>query len=142
VGLARIPDNLMLSGAAAQGFDLVITCDKNMKDEQNLARLPVAVIELDVQEQIFTRICTVAHSLDRAIELSRIYRFVSVNREGADARELSRWPENLDQHEKKQEPQDREKKFRVPTVDDRKQFWERRRSISRDRENEGRERER
>jgi hypothetical protein len=40
--------NGKLLAAASSSFDVLLTVDKNMKMEQNLATLPIAVVVLDV----------------------------------------------------------------------------------------------
>ena len=45
-GWAGVKNGELLRLAAADGFDVLITCDQGMQYEQNLATLPVAVLQL------------------------------------------------------------------------------------------------
>lgn len=67
---------------ASQQFDVLVTTDKNIRNEHNLSTLPISVLELNTR---FTRIedlKTLAPFLEAAVEACVRYRFVSVRPDG------------------------------------------------------------
>lgn len=44
LGWSELTNGRLLTVAAAAGFDLMMTTDQNLRHEQNLAKLPVAVL--------------------------------------------------------------------------------------------------
>ena len=48
-GLDRYRNGALLAAAGAGGFDVVVTNDRGIQHQQNLARLPVAVVVLNAR---------------------------------------------------------------------------------------------
>jgi hypothetical protein len=49
-GWARLTNGDLLTAAEEAGFDLLLTTDKNMRDQQNLAGRNIAIVVLDRQQ--------------------------------------------------------------------------------------------
>ena len=82
MGWEKVENGRLLSLAAAEKFELVVTVDRKMRPEQNLEKLPVSVLELADTD---TRIDSLRHfapHLSAAVEHSARYRFVSVRKDG------------------------------------------------------------
>jgi hypothetical protein len=48
IGLATLTNGKLLAAAAESGFDALITIDKQMRHQQPISSLPIAVIVIDV----------------------------------------------------------------------------------------------
>lgn len=73
----------LLSAAAAAEFAAMVTVDKNIRYQQNLAKLPVSVIELDVRHNRIDELSRFASYLAAAIERAKRFSFVSVRSDGS-----------------------------------------------------------
>jgi predicted nuclease of predicted toxin-antitoxin system len=81
VGWRALSNGELLAQAAKQ-FNVLVTTDKNIRNEHNLARLPISVLELNTR---FTRIedlRTLAPFLEVALAACGSYRFISVKADG------------------------------------------------------------
>jgi len=68
----------LLAAAAAAGFEVVVTIDKNIRHQQNLATLPTSVLELDVTSSRLGDVEGLAAFLGAAVRETARYRFVSL----------------------------------------------------------------
>ena len=82
LGWDSLSNGKLIAAAAAAGFEILLTVDKNIRHHQNLNALPVAVIELDVVKNRLEEISKLAVFVPRAIELTGKFRFVSVKADG------------------------------------------------------------
>jgi hypothetical protein len=81
VGWRHLLNGALIAQAAAR-FDVLVTTDKNIRNEQNLDKLPISVLELNTR---FTRIedlRTLSPYLENALAACLEYRFVSVSPDG------------------------------------------------------------
>jgi hypothetical protein len=46
-----LSNGILLRAAADDGLDLLLTIDKNMEHQQNLLRLPLAIVQMDAQRR-------------------------------------------------------------------------------------------
>ena len=81
-GWKSLANGKLLSAAAAAGFVVMVTADKNIRYQQNLAALPLAVLELDLPRNRFQDIATLAPSFPAALENTRRFAFVSIKADG------------------------------------------------------------
>ena len=59
-------DNL-LAAAAAAGFEVMITADKNIRHQQNLRDLPLPVLELNTKFNRFPGLAAIAFAFEDAL---------------------------------------------------------------------------
>jgi len=81
-GWTNLANGKLLATAATAGFVVMVTADKNIRHEQNLAALPLAVLELDLPRNRFRDIAPLASRLLAAVEHKRRFAFVSIKPEG------------------------------------------------------------
>lgn len=81
-GLARIENGELLA-AAAKLFDVLVTTDKNIRNQQNLAMLPIPVIELAAADTRIEGLLPLAPYCLTALEQTARYWFVSVRPHGS-----------------------------------------------------------
>jgi hypothetical protein len=74
--------NGKLLSAAATAFAVLLTVDKNMKAEQNLATLPIAVVVLDVPKNTPEELKPFAPFVERLLPSLRIGQMVEINSKG------------------------------------------------------------
>ncbi len=68
--------------AAALSFDVLLTVAKNMKLEQNLARLPIAVIVLGALKNTPEELKPFAPFVERALPSLRIGQWIEIDSSG------------------------------------------------------------
>lgn len=81
-GWKNLANGTLLTTAAAAGFVVMVTADKNIRTQQNLAALPLAVLELDLPRNRFRDIAPLAPCLPDALAHTRRFRFVSIKADG------------------------------------------------------------
>ncbi len=81
-GWTNLANGSLLTIAAAAGFVVMVTADKNIRHQQNLAALPLAVLELDLPRNRFRDIAPLASHLLAALEHARRFAFVSIKPDG------------------------------------------------------------
>ena len=74
--------NGKLLAAAAASFDVFLTVDKNMKLEQNLATLPIAVVVLDAPKNTPEALRPFAPFIESVLPSLRIGQMVEINKIG------------------------------------------------------------
>lgn len=83
LGWHDLENGRLLAAAAEAGFLAIVTVDKNIQFQQNLERLPLAVIELDVLRNRLSEVAELAGAFAAAIEQARSHLFVTVQRGGS-----------------------------------------------------------
>jgi hypothetical protein len=68
MGCDRLRNGELLAAVAAGGFELFLTIDKNLKFQQNLATLPVAVAVLMAQTNRFGDLAGFLPALEEALK--------------------------------------------------------------------------
>ena len=81
-GWKNLANGKLLSSAAAAGFSVMVTADKNIRHQQHLATLPLAVLELDLPRNRLRDIAPLARHLPAALEHTRRFAFVSIKPDG------------------------------------------------------------
>ena len=92
VGWEKMENGKLLAAAANAGFDVMLTIDKKIRYEQNLATLPVAVMEIDCPDSRLPEIQRLAPFILAALPDCTRYRFLSVDRDGRIERLAPRSP--------------------------------------------------
>lgn len=82
VGWERLENGKLLAAAGDAGFEVMVTIDKKIRNQQNLEKLPVTVFEIDSPDSRLPEIQRLAPFIISALPDCRRYRFVSVDREG------------------------------------------------------------
>ena len=82
LGWRDLTNGKLLAAAAEAGFDVMVTVDKNLRYQQNIDRLPVAVLELDVRKNRTDEIRAMGPSLLKGVEATLAYRLVRVTSDG------------------------------------------------------------
>lgn len=75
--------NGALLAAAAGQFDLLITTDQNLRHQQNLERLPIAVLELHTRDTRLAALRAFAPHLPAALSACTRFRFISLSPDGS-----------------------------------------------------------
>lgn len=78
VGLDQHQNGALLRAAAEQGFDALLTTDQNIKHQQNLEELPIAIVGIDVRDTRLAAIQPLVPSVLNAIEMTREALYVGV----------------------------------------------------------------
>lgn len=78
-GWDNLVNGQLIATAAAAGFQMLITVDKNLRYQQNLDRLPLSVLELDVVKNRLDELQRLAPFIPQALEQAACFRFVSIN---------------------------------------------------------------
>jgi hypothetical protein len=81
-GLSQL-ENGQLLAAAATLFDVLVTTDKNIRSQQNLANLPIPIIELAAADTRIEGLLPLAPFCLAALEQTARYWFVSVRSDGS-----------------------------------------------------------
>lgn len=81
-GWKSLANGKLLTTAAAAGFVVMVTADKNIRHQQNLATLPLSILELDLPRNRFRDIAALAPYLAGALEQARQFAFVSIKHDG------------------------------------------------------------
>ena len=82
VGWGELENGKLLSAAGSALFDLMVTIDKKIRDQQNLSSLPVTVLEIDSPDSRLPEIQRLAPFILVALPDCAGYRFLSVDRDG------------------------------------------------------------
>lgn len=72
----------LITTAADGGFQVLVTVDKNLRYQQNLEKLPLSVLELDVLKNRLEEIQRLAPFFPKALEQTARFRFVSIKPDG------------------------------------------------------------
>jgi hypothetical protein len=82
IGYEALRNGALIATAARQ-FEAMVTTAKKIRYEQNLDKLPIAIIELNTKFTRFDDLKTLAPYLEAALTSTGKYRFVSVSPDGA-----------------------------------------------------------
>ena len=82
VGWQELGNGRLLAAAADSGFAVFITVDKKIKYEQNLDRLPLPVIEIDLPDSRLPAIAAIVPQVIEALTQIERFRFISINQDG------------------------------------------------------------
>ena len=75
--------NGVLLARAAERFDVFITVDKNLRYQQNLAKLPIAVVEIDSVTSRIDELLKFVPHLAAALAVTDRFRFVGIKVDGS-----------------------------------------------------------
>lgn len=82
MGWGALKNGELLAAAASTGFDVVITVDKNFRHQQNLATLPVSVIELNLPDTRLPSLVAAVPKIEETLRHVARFRFLSVQADG------------------------------------------------------------
>ncbi len=82
-GWEGLGNGKLIAAAADGGFQVLVTVDKNLRYQQNLDRLPLSVLELDVLKNRLEELNRMAPFLPAALEQAKRFKFVSIKPDGA-----------------------------------------------------------
>ena len=82
-GWEGLSNGKLIAAAADGGFQVLVTVDKNLRYQQNLDRLPLSVLELDVLKNRLEELNRMAPFLSAALEQTTRFKFVSIKPDGA-----------------------------------------------------------
>ena len=82
-GWDRLVNGALIATAADGGFQVLVTVDKNLRYQQNLERLPISVLELDVLKNRLEELTRMAPFIPRGLEQTARFRFVSIKPDGS-----------------------------------------------------------
>ena len=82
VGMSLLGNGVLLRAAANAGFEVLLTVDQNMRHQQPLDPLPLAVLELDTRDSRLPALTAMAPHLERALAATATHRFVSLDKVG------------------------------------------------------------
>jgi hypothetical protein len=82
MGWAALSNGNLLRQAAAGGFDLMVTTDKNLRYQHDLSGLPLTVLELHSVDTRWPALEVLRPFIGEALALAAGYRFVAVHPEG------------------------------------------------------------
>ena len=82
LGWRNLKNGELLASAAAAGFDAMLTIDKNIRYQQNLTRLPIGIVELDVVRNRLADVAALAPHFPSALERLAQFKFVSLKSDG------------------------------------------------------------
>ena len=89
MGWDRLKNGDLLAESSRR-FDVLVTTDKNMRNQQNLEKLPISVLELDAPTSRFKDLKALAPYIPAALEATRTHRFVSIHADGRIERLIER----------------------------------------------------
>lgn len=81
-GWKDLANGRLLAAAADAGFSVLVTIDKNIRFQQNLATLPLSVLEIDVFRNRLRDVEALVEHIPAAIENTRRFAFVSLKPDG------------------------------------------------------------
>lgn len=81
MGWANLSNGQLLAQASTQ-FDLFVTTDKNIRHQQNLAGLPIAILELNAKDTRIEGLNLLDPFIARAIKEVHAFKFVSIHEDG------------------------------------------------------------
>lgn len=90
VGWERLENGVLIAAVAEAGYDVLMTIDKKIRNQQNLNELPVTVFEIDSPDSRLPEITRLAPFILEALPDAARFRFLSVNREGVIERLMPR----------------------------------------------------
>jgi len=73
----------LIATAADGAFEVLVTVDKNLRYQQNLAKLPLSVLEFDVLKNRLVELQRMAPFIPAALVHASRFRFVSIKPDGA-----------------------------------------------------------
>ena len=82
-GWEGLSNGKLIAAAADGGFQVLVTVDKNLRYQQNLDRLPLSVLELDVLKNRRDELHRLLPLIPGALEKALRFRFVSIKPDGA-----------------------------------------------------------
>lgn len=80
--LDRLKNGTLLRAAAEDGFDVLVTTDKNIRHQQDLDEMPISVLELNTRFTKFVDLAVLEPYLPAALDATRSHRFVSIDADG------------------------------------------------------------
>jgi predicted nuclease of predicted toxin-antitoxin system len=83
LGWRDLSNGKLVAAAAENGYELLVTIDKNIRHQHNMALLPISILELDAFSNSLKVLSLFAPHFPRAVEQSRRFRFVSLKIDGA-----------------------------------------------------------
>jgi predicted nuclease of predicted toxin-antitoxin system len=81
MGWANLSNGQLLARASTQ-FDLLVTTDKNIRHQQNLAELPIAILELNARDTRIEGLSLLLPFIPQALKEVHAFKFVSVHQDG------------------------------------------------------------
>jgi predicted nuclease of predicted toxin-antitoxin system len=81
MGWDELENGRLIRAASAQ-FDLCITADKGIRHQQNLANLPIPIIELNSRDMRWSALKEFEPHILDAVQRSQASKFLSVFRDG------------------------------------------------------------
>ena len=81
-GWDKLVNGQLIASATDGGFQVLVTVDKNLRYQQNLEKLPVSVLELDVLKNRIEELQRMAPFIPKALEQTGRFRFVSIKPDG------------------------------------------------------------
>lgn len=82
MGWNHLSNGRLLAEAAREGFEVLVTVDKNVRFQQNLNLLPIAILELAATDTRLEALSRIAPYFELAIQQSASFLFVSVDETG------------------------------------------------------------
>jgi len=82
IGFENLYNGDLITQAATAGFDILVTTDKNIRYEHNLANVALPIVELNTRFTRFSDLRTLTPHLESALIASREFAFVSVGADG------------------------------------------------------------
>lgn len=81
-GWGALTNGRLFAAAAAAGFELLVTVDKNIRHQHNLRTLPVAVLELELHRNRLAELVALSPHFPAALEKVPNFRLVSLKPDG------------------------------------------------------------
>ncbi len=82
MGWEQLRNGELLDAAARTAFDAMLTTDKNLRHQQNLARLPIGAVELNAARNRLQELGELVPHIPGALERLKRFRFVAVHPDG------------------------------------------------------------
>jgi hypothetical protein len=82
VGLHTLSNGRLLAAAAAAGFDALLTVDRNLRHQQNLATLPLPVVVVEVRNNQLATLVPLVPLIRDALVRTTTHRLVVVTHTG------------------------------------------------------------
>ncbi len=83
VGLDKLQNGALIAAAEAMGFEVLVTCDKNMSYQQNLTGRKLRIVVLNSRRITLAHIAPLAPPAAEALEGSPEGTFVVIEPEGS-----------------------------------------------------------
>ena len=90
MGWAELNNGELLRACAEGEFDAFVTVDRNLRFQQNIARLGVPVLELHAVSNDASELAKLAPSFEAALEQTRTHALVAVHPNGRIEPEVER----------------------------------------------------